>query len=199
MNQSLPFSAACERNKDPILGVLRTAFAQIATVLEIGSGTGQHAVHFARHLPHITWQPTDRAEWLAGLRARVAAEGAEHLLAPLELDVAKKNWVAGRFDAVFTANTFHIMSWPEVQAFFRGLDRVLEGRGLLAVYGPFNYDGAYTSESNSAFDAQLRERDPASGLRDRGKVDELAAAQGLDLVADHAMPANNRLVLWQRR
>ena len=199
MNQSLPFSAACERNKDPILGVLRTAFAQIATVLEIGSGTGQHAVHFARHLPHITWQPTDRAEWLAGLRARVAAEGAENLLAPLELDVAKKNWVAGRFDAVFTANTFHIMSWPEVQAFFRGLDRVLEGRGLLAVYGPFNYDGAYTSESNSAFDAQLRERDPASGLRDRGKVDELAAAQGLDLVADHAMPANNRLVLWQRR
>jgi len=199
MNQSLPFSAACERNKDPILGVLRTAFAQIATVLEIGSGTGQHAVHFARHLAHITWQPTDRAEWLAGLRARVAAEGAEHLLAPLELDVAKKNWVAGRFDAVFTANTFHIMSWPEVQAFFRGLDRVLEGRGLLAVYGPFNYDGAYTSESNSAFDAQLRERDPASGLRDRGKVDELAAAQGLDLVADHAMPANNRLVLWQRR
>lgn len=197
MSATLPFSAACERNKEPILAVLREAFAQVRSVLEIGAGTGQHAVYFARHLPHLRWQPTDRADVIAGLHARTDAEGPGNLLPPVELDVTGARWPAERFDAVYTANTLHIMSWPEVEAFFLAVPAVLAPRALLAIYGPFNYHGQYTSPGNAAFDAQLRRRHPASGLRDLEAVDALAKRQGLGLVADHAMPANNRLVLWR--
>ncbi len=202
MSAALPFSAACERNREPILAVLRDAFAQVRSVLEIGAGTGQHAVHFARRLPHLSWQPTDRVEALDGLRARIGAEGPPNLMSPVELDVTTIHWPEERFDAVYTANTLHIMSWPEVQAFFRALPRVLRGSAaanagaLLAIYGPFNYGGRHTSPSNAAFDEQLRQRDPASGLRDYEAVNALATEQGLTLREDHAMPANNRLVLW---
>ncbi len=197
MSTTLPFSAACERNKDPILVVLREAFVRVHSVLEIGAGTGQHAVHFTRHLPQLRWRPTDRADALAGLRARIAAEGPQNLLQPWELDVTGAQWPAERFDAVYTANTLHIMSWPEVAALFRALPAVLGSGAVLAIYGPFNYGGQYTSPSNAAFDAQLRERDPASGLRDLEAVDALAKEQRLAHVADYAMPANNRLVLWR--
>jgi cyclopropane fatty-acyl-phospholipid synthase-like methyltransferase len=194
----LPFSSASERNKEPILAILRDAFAQVRTVLEIGSGTGQHAVHFARNLPQLAWQPSDRGEYLPGLRARVLAEGPVNLRAPIELDVtSQRAWLDEQFDALYTANTFHIMSWPEVQAFFGGLALVLGKPATLAVYGPFNMGGGYTSQSNAAFDAQLRQRDPASGLRDLEEVDALAVRQGLVMQANHAMPANNRLVLWR--
>ena len=194
----LPFSAACERNKEPILGILRGALQRSLCVLEIGSGTGQHAVHFARNLPHLVWQPTDLSESLPGLSARIAAEGPPNLLPALALDVRHRPWPVESPDAVFTANTFHIMSWPEVVAFFEGLHDVLERGGVLAVYGPFNYEGEYTAPSNAAFDAQLRERDPLSGLRDIEAVNRLASSHGLHQIADHAMPANNRLVVWQR-
>lgn len=193
----LPFSAASERNKEPILGALRDAFAHVRSVLEIGSGSGQHAVHFARHLPHVAWQPSDRSDALPGLRARTQAEGPKNLRTPIELDVTSRRWLKERFDAVYTANTLHIMSWAEVQAFFAGLESVLAQPGALAVYGPFNIGGTYTSESNAAFDAHLRQRDPASGLRDLEAVDELASRHGLVMEANHAMPANNRLVLWR--
>ena len=195
----LPFSEACERNKEPILAVLREAFADRRRVVEIGAGTGQHAVHFARHLPHVAWQPTDRAEWLEGLAARVAAEGPPNLLPPVELDVLRETWPAVRGDAVFSANTLHIMSWPAVQALFAGLAHILEPGGVLAVYGPFRYRGAFTTASNAAFDAMLRERDPASGVRDFEAVHLLAEAAGLALQADHPMPANNQLLLWRGR
>jgi SAM-dependent methyltransferase len=193
----LPFSDACERNKHPILAVLRGALADRRGVVEIGAGTGQHAVHFARHLSHLVWQPTDRGEYLEGLVARVAAEGPPNLLAPVELDVLQEPWPPVRGDAVFSANTLHIMSWPAVEALFAGLPRVLEAGGVLAIYGPFRYGGQFTTASNAAFDAMLRERDTQSGVRDFEAVDALARNAGLSLVADHAMPANNQLLVWR--
>lgn len=194
----LPFSEACERNKGPILAVLREALAESTSVLEIGSGTGQHAVHFARQLLHLDWQPTDRGEYLPSLAARIALEGPPNLRSPVELDVDGRNWPFGGMDAVFSANTLHIMSWSTVASFFEGIGRVLLQGGLLLVYGPFRYDGAFTSASNAAFDADLRSRDPASGIRDFEAVDALARTQGLCLVKDHAMPANNQLLAWRR-
>ena len=192
----LPFSEACERNKGPILEVLRTVFAPCRAVLEIGAGTGQHAVHFASHLTHLEWQPTDRTEYLAGLAARIAQEGPANLRPPIEFDVARPRSLPGAFDAIFSANTLHIMSWAEVQAFFAYAGRALGPGGTLAVYGPFRYRGEFTTQSNAHFDRALRERDPASGLRDFEAVDALASAQGFELVADHSMPANNQLLVW---
>jgi hypothetical protein len=194
----LPFSEACERNKEPILAVLQEVFADRKRAVEIGAGTGQHAVHFARQLPHLRWQPTDRAEYLPGLAARVAAEGSPNLAAPLELDVLQPCWPAVRGDAVFSANTLHIMSWPAVEALFAGLRHVLEPGAVLAIYGPFKYAGRFTTDSNAAFDAMLRQRDPDSGLRDVEAVNALAGSLGLALQADHAMPANNQLLVWTR-
>lgn len=198
-----PESPACERNKQPILGVLRTAFAKQRRVLEIGSGTGQHAVFFSRELPHLEWLASDRAEWLPGLRARIAQQGPPNLASPVELDVTMAHWPVAGMDAVFSANTLHIMGWREVEAFFAGVGRLLAANGdapsssrTLAVYGPFRYGGAYTSASNGDFDVFLRARDPASGIRDFEVVNELAADQGLALCADHAMPANNQLLVW---
>ena len=194
----LPFSDACERNKDPILAVLREALAGRTRVVEVGAGTGQHAVHFARHLPHLQWQPTDRAEYLPGLAARIAAEGPSNLAAPVELDVMQSPWPPVRGDAVFSANTLHIMSWQAVEALFAGLPTILEPGGVLAIYGPFKYGGRFTTGSNAAFDAMLRERDPESGVRDFEAVNALAAAAGVRLQADHAMPANNQLLVWKK-
>jgi SAM-dependent methyltransferase len=199
--QPLPFSDACERNKGPILDVLRRRLGHTAgLVLEIGSGTGQHAVHFARHLPQLSWQPTDQADQLAALTARVGVEGPCNLLPPLELDLAQHRWPCDEdsVDAVFTANTLHIIGWPHVQALFRGVGRVLRPEGLLFVYGPFRYGGQYTSHSNHAFDDTLRRRDPASGIRDFESVDALAHKAGLTLLEDVAMPANNQTLVWQK-
>jgi hypothetical protein len=167
-------------------------------VLEIGAGTGQHAVHFARHLPWLTWQPTDRGEHLAGLAARVAVEGPSNLAPPVELDVLVAPWPVFEADAAFSANTLHIMSWRAVEALFAGLGSLLPAGGVLVVYGPFHYGGRATSDSNAAFDAMLRERDPESGVRDFEAVDALARTAGLELLSDHAMPANNRLLVWRR-
>ena len=199
--QSLPFSEACERNKGPILEVLQRWLGhQAGLVLEIGAGTGQHAVHFARHLPRLSWQPTEQLEHLAALTARIEMEGACNLLAPLELDVEQGAWPcdADSVDAVYTANTLHIVSWPQVQAMFRGVGRVLRDDGLLVVYGPFRYGGQFTSHSNAAFDEALRRRDPLSAIRDFEAVDALASNQGLRLVEDCAMPANNQTLVWRR-
>jgi len=194
----LPFSEACERNKAPILDVLREVFADRSHVVEIGAGTGQHAVHFVRHLPHLSWQPTDRSEYLPGLAARIAAEGAPNLRQPLELDVLQPEWPPLDADAIFSANALHIMGWPEVEAFFHGAGRLLSGGGTLAVYGPFRYCGTFTSRSNADFDRILRERDAASGIRDFEAVDRLALLAGLEFHRDVTMPANNQLLVWRR-
>jgi SAM-dependent methyltransferase len=190
----LPISEACERNKEPILEVLRISFAEVRNVLEIGSGTGQHAVHFAHRLAHLTWHPTEQLAHLPDLAARVQLEGGPNLRPPTLLDVRQSVWPVLSVDAVFTANTLHIMSWPEVTAMYRGIGEVLAPRGVLCVYGPFRYSGEYTSDSNRAFDRMLQERDPSSGLRDVDAVTELAASYGLELLADHDLPAFNRLL-----
>ncbi len=194
----LPVSDACERNKDPILAVLRACFAARSRVLEIGSGTGQHAVYFARHLPHLTWHPTEQLNYLPDLAARIRLEGGANLRPPTVLDVRQAVWPARSVDAVFTANTLHIMSWDAVGALYRGVAQVLAPGGLLCVYGPFSYGGQYTSESNRAFDRMLRERDPLSGIRDLEALRELAAPLGLSLVADHDLPVNNRLLEFEK-
>jgi len=198
MNDVKPHSAACERNRDPILGVLREVFAERRDVLEIGSGTGQHAVHFAAAMPWLRWQTSDREENLPGIRAWLADANLPNTPVPLRLDVAQQPWPLQSCDAVFSANTLHIMSWAEVEALFDGIGRVLAAGGVLAIYGPFNIDGRFTSDSNEAFDRALRAAVPHRGIRDAAEVDALAARQGLNLMADHALPANNRCRGWRR-
>jgi len=191
-------SEACERNKGPILAILASAFANSRKVLEIGSGTGQHAVHFAAHLPHLLWQPSDTGAYLTGLRERIAGEGTPNLLPALELDVRDQPWQVESVDAIFSANTLHIMGPEALPEFFRGVGAALTPEGVLCVYGPFNYQGRYTSASNAQFDLWLKARDPRSALRDFETLDALAQQQGLTLSADHAMPANNRTLVWRR-
>jgi hypothetical protein len=215
-------SEACERNKEPIRKILAQSFAHNRKVLEIGSGTGQHAVHFAAHFPHLVWQPSDTGEYLTGLRERIATErraratersvrespvgkppagaheGPTNLLMPLELDVRRLPWRVEPVDALFTANTLHIMSWPTVRDLFRGLGAALAAPAVLCIYGPFRYDGQYTSTSNAEFDRFLQARDPESGLRNFEDVNALASEQGFTLSADHAMPANNQLLIWHK-
>lgn len=192
-----PYSEACARNREPILAVLRSAFAGCRSVLEIGSGTGQHAAHFAAAMPWLRWQTSDVPENLPGIRAWLDEAALPNLPPPIALDV-NGEWPAGPFDAVFSANTLHIMAWPEVEQLYARLPAVLAANARLAIYGPFNYDGAYTSDSNAAFDAALKAAAPHRGIRDFEAVNALAARAGLRLLQDHAMPANNRCLLWQR-
>lgn len=194
---ALPCSEACERNKAPILAILQESLRDAHSVLEVGSGTGQHAVHFAAAMPWLAWLPSERPGELDTILAWRAHAALPNLHAPIALDVLA-DWPDVRADAVFSANTLHIMSWEGVEAFFGGVGRVLGAGGLLAVYGPFNYDGTFTSQSNRQFDRLLKARDPRSGIRDIEAVHALAAQAGLTLQADHAMPANNRLLLWRK-
>ncbi|MGH8033232.1 MAG: DUF938 domain-containing protein [Luteimonas sp.] len=203
MPSNQPFSPACERNRDPILEVLRVRFASCAQVLEIGSGTGQHAVHFATAMPWLRWQCSDRAEHLPGMQSWLDAAALANTPPPLELDVSQRPWPRadrhdGRYDAVFSANTLHIMGWSDVEALFAGLDNILTDDATLVVYGPFNDDGRFDSDSNRAFDASLSARDPRMGLRDVEAVDALARNLGLQLQDRVAMPANNRCLVWTR-
>jgi SAM-dependent methyltransferase len=195
----LAVSEACERNKGPILEVLAAELAASRSVLEIGSGTGQHAVHFARHLPGLGWQPTELAAELGPLAERIRLEGPPNLHPAVALDVRTNPWPVGRVDAVFSANTLHIMAWDAVEHFFRGIGTVLAMPGVLCIYGPFRYRGEYTSASNAEFDRFLKRRDPLSGIRDFEALERLAAAQGLELARDHAMPANNQTLIWRHR
>lgn len=192
-----PYAPAADRNQDPILEILRGRFADRRSVLEIGSGTGQHAVYFAAALPWLTWQTSDVSDNLPGIRLWLEEAALPNTPAPIQLNV-RLPWPIMEFDAVFTANTLHIMSWEEVTVLFSELSRQMPPTGLLTVYGPFNYEGRFTSESNAKFDAMLRAGNPASGLRDFAAVNDLAAKAGLHLLEDCAMPANNRCITWQR-
>jgi len=193
-----PYSEACEQNKDPILAVLREVFTEPGLILEIGAGTGQHAVHFARHLPHLIWQPTDMALHLPGIQAWIVEANLPNLRLPLELDVCCDHWPVAQVAGVFSANTTHIMAWPMVERLFRGVGHLLEAGGTFCLYGPFNYDGRYTSASNAKFDDWLQMRDPKSGLRDVADLERLAVANSLSLLRDEAMPVNNRTLVWTR-
>jgi cyclopropane fatty-acyl-phospholipid synthase-like methyltransferase len=192
-----PFAPSCERNQGPILEVLLRHFAGTRRVLEIGSGTGQHAVHFAAAMPWLSWQASDRADNLPGIALWRDDAGLPNTPPAIELDVDGP-WPDATFDAVFTANSLHIMGWAQVQAFFAGIAAALEDGGLLVVYGPFNYGGDFTSDSNRAFEQWLKDRNPASGIRDFEAVDALARRIGLLQVEDNAMPANNRCLVWRR-
>jgi hypothetical protein len=166
-------------------------------VLEVGSGTGQHAVFFAAAMPWLTWQAADMAENLPGIRLWLDEAGLPNLPPPIELE-AGGPWPKASYDAVFSSNTLHIMGWPEVQQLFAALDGVMAANAVLAVYGPFNYGGRFTSDSNAQFDVWLKQRSAASGIRDFEAVNALAGSIGLRLLADHAMPANNRTLVWKR-
>jgi cyclopropane fatty-acyl-phospholipid synthase-like methyltransferase len=192
-----PYSEACEQNKAPILDLLVPLFRQARRVLEVGSGTGQHAVHFAAALPHLTWQTSDVQANLPGIRLWLAEAGLPNLPPPLALDVLG-DWPAGPFDGVFSANTAHIMGEPEVAAMFSGVGRVLALGSRFALYGPFRIAGRHTSESNARFDAWLRARDPHMGVRDLVDLERWGDDAGLRLVDDVPMPVNNRMLIWER-
>ncbi len=194
MSPERPFAPACERNREPIFAQLQQWLAPDARVLEIGSGTGQHAAWFCTRQSGWHWQCSDVADNLPGIRAWLEELPAGRCPPPQTLDVASGPWPAERYDAVFTANTLHIMGWPQVESLFENLPRVLAPAGQLIVYGPFHVNGQPSSPSNAEFDAWLRQRDPAQGVRDIEAVCALAEAAGLSLRQDQAMPANNRLL-----
>jgi len=200
MTKTIPFSAACERNKDVILETIRPVLQHVKSVLEIGSGTGQHAVHFASALPHLVWQTSDQNEHLNGLRAQLETAKIANALPPIELDVTRLPWLhrTKQYDVVFTANSLHIMSWNTVRAFFEGLNNVTTKGSHLIIYGPFKYAGAFTSASNKEFDLSLRSRELGSAIRDFEAVDDLAKTTGFRLVSDTPMPANNQCLVFQR-
>jgi len=201
MTLTLPFSEACQRNQSIILDVLEPYFSNIDSVLEIGSGTGQHAVYFSKAKPHLSWQTSDQTNYLEGLNAQLQNANVANIKYPFELNVNQSPWVkeGRRYSGIYTANTFHIMAWSDVQAFFNGLPSVSKDNAYLFVYGPFKYNGAFTSESNSKFDETLRARECGSAIRDFEAVNELAQAAGFDLLSDTPMPANNQCIVWQRR
>lgn len=194
---TLPFSQSCENNKEPILAVLREVFQNVNQVLEIGAGTGQHSVYFAPTLPHLNWQCADLAANLPGISLWHQAYPRANLLPIIELDMQAPVWPAG-FDAVFSANTAHIMPWQLTQKMLVQVAQHLPSGGLFALYGPFNYGGTFTSESNARFDVWLKSQAEHMGIRDFEALNELADTNGLRLQKDYAMPANNRCLLWKK-
>lgn len=197
-SNDLPFSQACENNKPHILAKLKALWPaqnQCIKALEIGSGTGQHAVYFAQNLP-VEWQPSDLPDRLPSLQRRLDHAQCANIRQAIQLDV-ENQWPTEKFDAVYTANTLHIMSWKHVQQLFENLPLVLTPKCFFITYGPFNYDGKFTSESNAAFHKQLQTHDPVSGIRDFAAVNKLAEQAGLILQDDFEMPANNRLLVWR--
>lgn len=196
------FIQSCDNNQAPIFEVLQHAFADRKHVLEIGSGTGQHSVYFAPRLPHLIWQASELPALHAGIAAWHAHLPSPNLRLPVEMDLANSGWPQtsdGLFDAAFTSNTLHIVAWPLVERLFTLQGQHLPAGGVFAVYGPFNYGGTFTSESNRNFDTWLKGRDVASGIRDFEAVVQLANLHGLHLLQDHAMPANNRCLVFEKR
>jgi len=198
MRGELPWSEACERNQGPILQALSQVLLAPGLVLEIGAGTGQHAVHFATALPHLTWLPTDVPEVVPTLRARCLAAGVANLHPPVSLDVQQEAWPHPALTHVYSANTAHIMPWQGVEAVFQGVGGRLPAQGRFCLYGPFHEHGQPTSEGNRQFDRMLRARDADSGIRDLAALEALAARFGLRLLQRHAMPANNQVLVWGR-
>lgn len=193
-----PYAASCDENREPILAVLKPLLSEHKSLLEIGSGTGQHAVYFAEQLPHLRWQTSDQLEYHVGINAWLQDAQLPNVSAPLCLDVRQAEWPTLTVDAVFTANTLHIMSWDAVQACFAGVAKLLPVDGLFMVYGPFNYGGQFTSPSNARFDQWLKQRDPDSGIRHFEDLHALAVPMGMVLQADYEMPVNNRILVWRK-
>ena len=193
-----PYSESCEKNQVPILEALQEIFVNQQHVLEIASGTGQHAVYFGRALPHLTWQTSELAQNHAGILAWLNEVQLPNVLPPVAINVNDDRWPIEIVDTVFNANTVHIISWSEVERMFAGIARILSTGGILCLYGPYNYKGKFTSESNAHFDAWLKSRNKNSGVRDFEAINRLAETYGLFLLRDVAMPSNNRTLVWQR-
>ncbi len=189
-----PYSESCDQNKDVILSVITPILVSCSDVLEIGSGTGQHAVYFAEQLPHLNWHTSDCHPYLDGINAWLSAACLNNVKKPFELDVSKSGWPAMEVDAVFTANSVHIMHDDDVENLIRCSATALKQNASLIIYGPFNYAGNYTSESNARFDQWLKNRDPLSCIKHFEDIDRLANNNGMKLVKDYMMPANNRLL-----
>lgn len=198
MISHMPFSQACENNKQPILDRIRDVFTKPGTILEIGTGTGQHAVYFASALPHLVWQPSDRPGATRHCVARIESAALANIRPPVELDVASGSWPVSNIDGAYSANTAHIMAWEEVEAMFTGLAEHLSTGKPFCLYGPFSYGGKHTSDSNHRFDLHLRSQAPHMGIRDMDDLRALAALQSFELETDHEMPANNRLLVWRK-
>lgn len=198
VNCEKPFAPSAERNRHAILDVLQTVLSPDERVLEIGSGTGQHACHFAAHMPTISWQPTERAQNLDGIRQWVADCGCSNILPPIELDLNKEPVIISGVTSCYSANTLHIISWPLVEVLFSTAASLLGGGGKLLVYGPFLFEGQHVSDGNRQFDEHLRNSDPKSGIRDVRDLDVLAQTHGFSVADVSAMPANNHLLTWRR-
>jgi cyclopropane fatty-acyl-phospholipid synthase-like methyltransferase len=194
-----PFSEACEQNKQPILEVLQHEISGCRKLLEIGSGTGQHAVFFGKMFPDLIWQTSDVREAHHGIQLWLDESALPNVLSPLALDVLIDPWPDREFDAIFSANTTHIMSWTAVEKLFSVINQILLDNGVFCLYGPFNYNRKYTSESNARFDQWLKARDPDSGIRDFEALNRLAENAGMVLKEDYEMPANNRTLVWKKQ
>ncbi len=194
-----PYSAACDNNQHAILSIIEDLFANCRRILEIGSGTGQHAVFFADKLRHLSWQTSDLQENHEGIKLWLNEAGLNNTLPPLMLDVTQADWPMVEVDAVFSANAVHIMGWDAVKAMIAGVGKLLSEGGLLVLYGPFNYNNSYSSESNASFDVWLKQRNSESGIRNFEDLESLAAAAGMYLQDDYAMPANNRILCWVKQ
>ncbi len=193
-----PFAESCEQNKLPILAVLEEIFTEAGNVFEVGSGTGQHAVFFSEQMPHLNWYPSDLPTEIPGMKLWLVEVEHDRIKEPSELDVMAGQWPFNEMDYVYTANTTHIIGWSEVVAMFAGVGRSLKSGGLFAQYGPFNYGGEYTSDSNARFDVWLKDRDPKSGIRNFEDLVRLAEENGMKFYKDFEMPANNRILVWQK-
>ncbi|HCH33700.1 MAG TPA: methylase [Oceanospirillaceae bacterium] len=194
-----PFSQACANNQTVICEVLERVFADKKNALEVGSGTGQHGVYFAKNMPHLNWQTSDRAQNHAGIKHWIKDNPAPNLLAPIALDVLSDSWPTTCYDAVFSANTAHIMPWQAVVAMFAGVGERLLSGGVFCLYGPMKYHGVLAAQSNVRFDAWLQQQVPHQGIREFQELNQLAMDAGLTLQEDNAMPANNQLIVWQKQ
>jgi cyclopropane fatty-acyl-phospholipid synthase-like methyltransferase len=196
MTNHKPFSESCVQNREPIQQILQQYVSGRETVLEIGSGTGQHAVYFAEAFPHLSWQTSDLAENHAGIQAWIRDCQLPNILPPILLDCLG-DWPKQQFDLIYTANTIHIMSPLAVESMFGSIANCMNTNSILIIYGPFNYQNQYTSESNARFDNWLKQRDPQSGIKNFEWIQDIAAKSGLECIQDHAMPANNRVLVWR--
>jgi cyclopropane fatty-acyl-phospholipid synthase-like methyltransferase len=189
-----PYSESCDQNKLPILSIVEPIFADCSEVLEIGSGTGQHAIYFAEKMPHLLWRCSDCAPYLAGINQWIEDSHISNVITPTTLDVSTSQWPTNPVDAVFTANSFHIMHDQDVINLMNGAGKLLNAGGHLVIYGPFNYNGEFTSASNKSFEQWLKGRDSLSGIKNFEDVESLANQNGFKLCHDYDMPANNRIV-----
>ena len=199
-----PYSGACEQNRQPILEVLTELLAtelteSNANILEVGSGTGQHAVYFAEALPQVTWQCSDQPQYHPGIQAWLDEAQLANINSPLNLNVSKDSWPPSQFDVLYCANVMHIMHWQNVVDLFANGAKCIKPGGLMVCYGPFNFDGKYTSASNAQFDQYLHSQDPESGIRNFEDLQQLAEEAGLTFLHDYEMPANNRILVWQKQ